>query len=338
MSVRVGINGLGRIGRTLLRLASNRTDLEIVALNDVADPGTLAHLVRHDSVSGRWDVPVEADGRFLRIRGKKIRCTPHTVPSEIPWGEAGVEVVVEATGLFRERRGAEGHLSSGARRVIISAPSPDADLTVVIGVNQGDFDPARHRILSNASCTTNCLAPILMLVDRKLGVEAAALSTIHCYTNDQHLLDAPHRDLRRGRAAALSMIPTTTSASLALARIFPHLAGRISCGAVRVPTAQVSAVEMVMMLGRDTEMETVRTMFRDAEKGDLKGILGYTEEELVSIDYRGDSRSAVVDGALLALPSPRLLKIFAWYDNETGYTHRLVDLILQVSGAHGGKP
>jgi len=338
LSVRVGINGLGRIGRTLLRLASDHPGLEIVALNDVADPRILAHLVRHDSISGRWDVPVEADAGSIRIRGKGIPCTPHPLPGEVPWGEAGVEVVVEATGRFRERRDAEGHLSSGARRVIISAPSPDADLTVVVGVNQRDFDPARHRILSNASCTTNCLAPILMLVDRRLGVEAACLSTIHCYTNDQPLLDAPHRDLRRARAAGLSMIPTTTSASQALTRIFPHLAGRISCQAVRVPTAQVSAVEMVLMLGRDAELGTVREMFRDAEEGDLKGILGYTEEEMVSIDYRGDSRSAVVDGALLALPSPRLLKVFAWYDNETGYTHRLVDLILQVSGANGGKP
>ena len=338
MSVRVGINGLGRIGRTLFRLAWDRSDLEIVAINDVAEPRILAHLIHYDSIQGRWDVPLEADGGSIRVRGKSIPCTSCPAPGQIPWGDTGVEVVVEATGLFRQRQGASGHLGSGVRRVIISAPSPDADLTVVVGVNHRDFDPARHQVLSNASCTTNCFAPILMLVDRELGVEAASLSTIHCYTNDQPLIDAPHRDLRRARAAGLSMIPTTTSATLALGRLFPRLAGKISCQAVRVPTAQVSAVEMVMMLRRDAKLDAVREIFRAAEAGDLKGILGYTEDETVSIDYRGDPRSAVVDGPLLALPAPRLLKVFAWYDNETGYTHRLADLILQVSGANGGKP
>ena len=338
MPVRVGINGLGRIGRTLFRLATVRPDLEIVAVNDVAPPGTLAHLLQYDSLAGRWNVPVVADGNSLSVRGRRIPCSSSREPAGVPWMGTGAEVVVEATGLFRNRKEAEGHLGPEVGRVIISAPSPDADLTLVMGVNHQDYDPSRHRILSNASCTTHCLAPILMLVDRNLGVEAASLSTVHCYTNDQPLVDAPHRDLRRARAAGISMIPTTTSASGALGKIFPALEGKLSCLAIRVPTSQVSAVEMVMMLRRDANLEALREMFRAAERGPLAGILGYTDEELVSIDYRGDSRSAVVDGSLLALPSPRLLKVFAWYDNEAGYTHRLVDLILHLSECQGGKP
>jgi glyceraldehyde 3-phosphate dehydrogenase (phosphorylating) len=337
LSVRVGINGLGRIGRTLFRLIWNRRDMEVAAVNDLAPPRTLAHLLRNDSGSGRWGVPVEGGDGSLRLGGRVIPCSSYRLPPEIPWEKAGVELVVEATGLFRERLSAEGHLGRGVQRVVISAPSPDADLTVVVGVNHRDFEPSRHFIVSNASCTTNCFAPILMLVHRELGVEAATLSTIHCYTNDQFLVDAPHRDLRRARAAGLSMIPTSTSASQALEKVLPALAGRMTCLAIRVPAAQVSAVEMVLMLGRDALAGAVREMFIAAEKGPLAGILGYTEEELVSMDYRGDSRSAVVDGPLLALPCPRLLKVFGWYDNETGYSHRLVDLILHLSGAPGGK-
>jgi glyceraldehyde 3-phosphate dehydrogenase (phosphorylating) len=338
LSVRVGINGLGRIGRSFLRLACRHPGLEVVAVNDLAAPRSLAHLLRFDSVAGKWDVAVEAGDATLRIQGHEIPCTSFRLPSEIPWRGAEVDVVVEATGLFRDRRGSEGHLQPGVSQVIISAPSPDPDLTVVMGVNHRDFDPARHRILSNASCTTNCMAPILMLADEKLGIEAASLSTIHCYTNDQFLVDAPHRDLRRARAAGLSMIPTTTSATLALGQIFPRLEGRISCLAVRVPAPQVSAVDMVMTLKRSTVKGEVREIFRAAAGGRLSGILGYTEEELVSMDYRGDSRSAVVDGPLLALPSPRLLRVFAWYDNETGYSNRLVDLIHHLSAVQGGMP
>ncbi len=338
MSVRVGINGLGRIGRALFRLAWVRPDVEIVAVNDVAPPSALAHLLEHDSVFGRWEVPVESVGGTLQAGGKVIPCSSCRLPGEIPWEAAGAEIVVEATGLFRERCQAEGHLSGGVRRVIVSAPSPGADLTVVMGVNHAQFDPGRHRILSNASCTTNCLAPILMLIDREFGVEGASLSTIHCYTNDQPLADAPHRDLRRARAAGLSMIPTSTSASQALGELFPSLRGRICCQAVRVPAAQVSAVEMVMMLAREAELEEVRGLLLSAARKELSGILGYTTEELVSSDYRGESRSAVVDGSLLALPSPRLLRVFAWYDNELGYTHRLVDLILHLSADQGGHP
>jgi glyceraldehyde 3-phosphate dehydrogenase len=335
LPARVGINGLGRIGRCLVRLACERPDLDVVAVNDVASPQTLAHLLRHDSTGGAWRLPVEAGDGWLSIQGKRIPCTASRHPAEVPWREAGAEVVVEATGLFRDRRGAAGHLAAGAQRVIISAPSPDADFTAVVGVNHYDYDPKLHRVLSNASCTTNCIAPILMLIEKDPGIEAASLSTIHCYTNDQPLMDAPHRDLRRARAAGLSMIPTTTSAELALGKIFPNLAGKITCLAVRVPTAQVSAVDLAILLARDADLKAVRETFRAAARGPLASLFGYAEEELVSIDYRGDSRSAVVDGPLLAMPSSRLLRVFAWYDNEVGYTHRLADLILHLSRVAG---
>lgn len=335
MPARVGINGLGRIGRCLVRVACERPDIEVVAVNDVASPQTLAHLLRHDSTGGAWRLPVEAGDGWLSIEGNRIPCTASRHPAEIPWKEAGAEVVVEATGLFRDRRGAAAHLAAGAQRVIISAPSPDADFTAVVGVNHRDYDPQVHRVLSNASCTTNCIAPILMLLENDPGIEAASLSTIHCYTNDQPLMDAPHRDLRRARSAGLSMIPTTTSAEPALGKIFPKLAGKITCLAVRVPTAQVSAVDLAILLGRDSDLETVRETFRAAAGGPLASLFGYAEEELVSIDYRGDSRSAIVDGPLLAMPSSRLLRVFAWYDNEVGYTHRLADLILHLSRAEG---
>ncbi len=335
MPVRIGINGLGRIGRCLFRLAFGRQDIEIAAVNDLAGAQTLAHLLRHDSIWGKWSEPIGSEGSFLVGRDRRIPCTSWQSPAEIPWDRAGVRIVVEATGRFRERRGAEGHLRSGAERVIISAPSPDADLTTVVGVNHRHFDPDRHRILSNASCTTNGLAPILMLLDRELGIEAGTMTTVHCYTNDQPLVDAPHGDLRRARAAALSMIPTTTSATAALGEVLPRLAGKVTCLAVRVPTPSVSALDLTVALERSTRLEAVRDLFRSADQGPLSGILGYTDEELVSTDYRGDSRSAVIDGPLLALPSNRLLKVFAWYDNESGYTHRLLDLIRHVSEATG---
>jgi len=335
VSLRVGINGMGRIGRAFFRLAWGREGIEIGAVNDLAEARTLAHLVLHDSLSGEWEIPLEARGSSLVVAGQEIPCTSRRSPAEIPWGGSGVELVVEATGLFRERRDAEGHLRSGARTVIISAPSPDADLTAVMGVNQDAYDPANHRVISNASCTTHCMAPLLMLLDRELGVEACSMTTVHCYTNDQPLMDTPHRDLRRARAAGMSMIPTTTSASQAIRAVLPALAGKLTCLAVRVPTPSVSAVDLVTALTREADLEEVHHLFREAARGSLSGILGYSEEELVSIDYRGDSRSAVVDGPLLALPSSRLLKVFAWYDNESGYTQRLLDLVLHVAGAIG---
>jgi len=327
VSVRIGINGLGRIGRAFFRLAWNDEGVEIASVNDLADTRTLAHLLRHDSLSRVWPTPVEAREGFLVVGGRPIPCTSSRSPIEIPWRDAGVQVVMEATGSFRGGRSAEGHLLSGAERVIVSAPAPAADLTVVMGVNHESYDPHRHRLLSNASCTTNCMAPILMLLDRQLGIESGAMTTIHCYTNDQRLTDAPHRDLRRARAAGLSMIPTSTSASETIPAVLPDLAGKITCLAVRVPTPNVSVVDFTITLRRGTTPEEVRDLFRSASRGPLSGILGYSEEELVSIDFLGDAHSAVVDGPLLALPAPRLLKVFAWYDNESGYTHRLLDLV-----------
>jgi glyceraldehyde 3-phosphate dehydrogenase len=336
LSVRIGINGLGRIGRTLFRLGWESEDFTIAAVNDLAEPRILAHLLRHDSIAGTWRVPVQGGDGSLLVGGRSIPCTSWKSPAEVPWKAAGVDLVVEATGWFRTRRTAEGHLKAGAGRVVISAPSPDADLTTVVGVNHRLFDPARHRILSNASCTANCVAPLLHLLDRAFGVECGTMTTVHCFTNDQFLVDAPHADLRRARSAPMSIIPTTTSAAQALDRVLPGLAGRIACLAVRVPTSNVSAVDLTVQLRRDAGLPEVRELFRQSAEGELAGIVGYEEDELVSVDYRGDSRSAVVDATLLALPSPRLLRVFAWYDNETGYTHRLMDLIRHLAGTGEG--
>jgi len=336
LSVRIGINGLGRIGRSLFRLAWKSTDVEVGAINDVAPPRTLAHLLRHDSVAGPWNVEVEPREAELIVAGRSIPCWGRQTPADIPWSEHGVEMVIEATGRFQKRSAAQDHLRTGVRSVIISSPAEDADFTVGWGVNQRLADPARHRVISNASCTTQCAAPLLLLADRAWGVEACSMTTIHCYTNDQPLMDAPHRDLRRSRAAGMSMIPTTTSASLALERIFPELAGRMACLAVRVPTPFVSAVELVLALKREANLAEARALFQSAGEGPLAGVVGYTEAELVSVDYRGDSRSAVVDGGLLALASPRVLRVFAWYDNESGYTHRLLDLVRHLASGGGG--
>ena len=335
MSARIGINGLGRIGRSLFRLAWGSPDIEVAAVNDVAPPRILAHLLQHDSVSGAWLHPAEGKEAELIVDGRFVPCSSLQTPDQIPWAAWGVDIVVEATGKFRDRAAA-GHLLSGARSVIISAPSSDADFTVGWGVNQARIDPARHRVLSNASCTTQCAAPLLLLADRAWGVEACSMTTVHCYTNDQPLMDAPHRDLRRSRAAGMSMIPTSTSASQALEDIFPELARKICCFAIRVPTPFVSALDLVVSLKREADLKGARDLFRSAESGPLAGIVGYTEEELVSVDYRGDSRSAVVDGTLLALPSAHLLRIFAWYDNESGYTHRLAELIRHLAESAGG--
>jgi glyceraldehyde 3-phosphate dehydrogenase (phosphorylating) len=335
LSVRIGINGLGRIGRCLFRQAWSSSQVEVAAINDVAPARTLAHLLRHDSVAGSWDVQVESSEAELVVSGRSIPCWDRPSPEDIPWPEQGVEMVIEATGRFQSRAAASGHLRGSVRNVIISSPSLDADFTVGWGVNHQLVDPSRHRVISNASCTTQCVAPLLLLVNRTWGIDACSMSTIHCYTNDQPLMDAPHRDLRRSRAAGMSMIPTTTSASMALEKIFPELAGKISCLAIRVPTPFVSAADLVVSLKRDGDLESARDLFRTAGEGPLSGVVGYTEEELVSVDYRGETCSAVVDGSLLALPSPRLLRLFAWYDNESGYTHRLLDLIRHLAAGPG---
>ncbi len=336
MAIRIGINGLGRIGRGFLRLALLHDDLQVVAVNDLAEPGILAHLLRHDSLFGRLDLEVRAEGEAIRAGDRSIRCSRIRVPSEIPWGEARVDVVLESTGLFKARSAASGHLSAGARRVIITSPSADADLTVCYGVNHAEYDPERHRVVSNASCTTNGLAVVLSVIDQAFGVERAAMTTVHCYTNDQVLVDAPHRDPRRARAAGLSMIPTSTTAGDAVTRVMPALAGRLRCRAIRVPTAAVSLLDLTVLLRRPATLPAVRAALREAAETRLRGILGYSEDELVSIDHLGDPRSAIIDGPLLALDGGTFLKVFAWYDNESGYVHRLADLMRHLARRDAG--
>ena len=331
MSIRIGINGLGRIGRGFLRLALGQDDLEVVAVNDLAAPPILAHLVRHDSIFGRLAVEVRHAEGGIVAAGRTIRCTSSPRPSEIDWKDA--DVVIEATGRFTSRAAAAGHLKGGARRVVISSPSADADLTVCYGVNHASYDPKQHRVVSNASCTTNAMAVVLLVAEQAFGVERAAMTTVHCYTNSQVLVDAPHDDPRRARAAGLSMIPTSTSAALAIGRVMPRLAGKVRCLAVRVPASAVSLVDLTMTLSRPTTVEGASAVFRGSADGPLRGILGYSEEELVSIDYLGDSRSAVVDGQLLAVDGGTFLKVLAWYDNERGYVQRLADLVRHMSRA-----
>jgi glyceraldehyde 3-phosphate dehydrogenase (phosphorylating) len=338
---RIGINGLGRIGRGFLRLALDRADVEVVAINDLAEPQVLANLLRHDSLFGRAGAAIDAEGGAIRAgAGGPIRCTRVPRPSEIPWGDAGVDLVIESTGAFASRAAAAGHLvSPGGRRVLITAPSPDADLTVCFGVNHQLYDPDRHRVLSSASCTTNGMAVVLSVVDEAFGIDRVAMTTVHCYTNNQMLMDAPHRDPRRARAAGISMIPTSTSAAAAIVQVLPALAGKVQALAVRVPVAAVSLLDFTVQLRRPATIEAARAVFRRAAEGRLEGILGYEQEELVSIDFLGDSRSAVIDAPLLSVEGDRLLKVYAWYDNERGYVGRLLDLIRHMGrGAASGGP
>ncbi|HET8946550.1 MAG TPA: type I glyceraldehyde-3-phosphate dehydrogenase [Candidatus Polarisedimenticolia bacterium] len=335
--MRIGINGLGRIGRGFLRRTLGDPGIEVAAVNDVAAPPILAHLLRHDSLYGRLDAEVEAREGVLRIAGRDIPCTGESEPGAIPWQRAGVDLVLECTGRFAARAQAAGHLRGGARRVVVSAPSPDADLTVCVGVNDAAFDPERHAVVSNASCTTNAVAVLLDVALRAFGVERAAMTTIHCVTNNQALVDAPHADLRRARGALPSMIPTTTSAAQAVIEVLPDLRGRLHALAVRVPVTGVSLIDLTVGLARDASLDEARAAFRDAARGRLAGILGYCDEPLVSADFLGDRHSAVVDGPLLALEGDRWLKLFAWYDNECGYVERLADLVRRMArkGARG---
>ncbi len=336
MALRIGVNGLGRIGRGFLRLSLAQEDVRVVAVNDLAEPASLAHLIRHDSLFGRLDREVRAEGETLVADGRGIRCSRSPAPAEIPWRDAGAEIVLEATGAFTRRAAAAGHLEAGARRAIISSPSPDADLTVCYGINHERFDPGSHRVISNASCTTNGMAAVLAVAEEAFGVERAAMTTVHCVTNGQVLMDAPHRDLRRARAASLSMIPTTTSAADAIGRVLPSLAGRVHALAVRVPTAAVSLLDFTLALRRPATLAQARAAFREAAEGRLRGILGWSEEELVSIDFLGDTRSAVIDAPLLAVEGGTFLKVYAWYDNERGYVQRLLDLIRHIGRREGG--
>ena len=328
MALRVAINGFGRIGRNVLRCAkqSGRSDMDFVAVNDLTDAATLAHLLKYDSVHRRYPGTVSASQGALIVDGDEIRVCSEKDPAKLPWRDLGVDIVIESTGHFSDRATAAKHLEAGARKVIITAPAKKEDITIVLGVNEGRYDPAKHDVISNASCTTNCLAPVVKVLSDTFGVRHALMTTIHSYTNDQRILDLPHSDLRRARAAALSMIPTTTGAAKATGLVLPEVAGRIDGLAIRVPTADVSVVDLVAEVERDTTVEEVNAAMRAAADGPMRGILGVSDEPLVSVDYTGDPRSSVVDALSTAVMNGRMVKVLSWYDNEWGYSSRVVDL------------
>ena len=332
MPIRVAINGFGRIGRNVLRSAkqSGATDIDFVAVNDLTDNDMLAHLLKYDSVHGRYrgDVAVSAEG--LTVDGDELKVFAERDPANLPWRELGIDVVVESTGFFRSRDQAAKHLEAGAKKVIISAPGKNEDITVVLGVNQEAYDPDAHHVISNASCTTNCLAPVVKVLLDSFGFERGLMTTVHAYTNDQALLDVPHADKRRARAAALSMIPTTTGAAKATSLVIPEVEGKIDGMAIRVPTPDVSVVDLVAELGTDTTAEAVNEAFRAAADGPLAGILAVSDEPLVSIDFTGNRNSSIVDAESTSVIAGRMVKVLSWYDNEWGYSERIVDLVSYV--------
>ncbi len=333
MAVRVGINGFGRIGRLVLRAAKRlgAEGIDFVAVNDLTDSRTLAHLLRYDSVHGPYEGDVRVTDEGLEVDGDRIRVFSERDPSKLPWGELGVDVVVESTGRFRDREGASKHLEGGARKVIITAPAKGEDITIVLGVNEDRYDPGVHHIISNASCTTNCLAPVVKVVMDRFGFRRGLMTTIHSYTNDQVMLDMPHKDLRRARAGAMSMIPTTTGAAKATGLVLPEVQGRLDGMAIRVPTPDVSLVDLTCEVDADTTAEEVNEAFRTAAEGPLAGILAFSEEPLVSVDYTGNPASSIVDGPSTAVLGGRMLKVLSWYDNEWGYSCRVVDLVRFVA-------
>jgi len=332
MSIKVGINGFGRIGRNVFRASFQNPEIEIAAVNDLTDSKTLSHLLKYDSVLGALEADVRAEENAIMVDDKKIEVFSEKNPADLPWKELGVSVVIEATGLFRKRNDAMKHIESGgARKVIISAPATEPDVTLVLGVNEDVFDPEKHHIISNASCTTNCLAPPAKVLHDTFGIDKAFMTTIHSYTNDQSLLDFPHKDLRRARAAAVSQIPTTTGAAKAVGLVIPDLKGRIDGMAVRVPTPNVSLVDLVALLKRDASAEEVNGAFSEAADGKLKGILQYSEKPLVSVDFMANPHSSIVDAEYTKITQGNLVKVLAWYDNEWGYSCRLSDLITFVT-------
>ncbi|MEA4988535.1 MAG: type I glyceraldehyde-3-phosphate dehydrogenase [Anaerovorax sp.] len=331
MKTKVGINGFGRIGRNAFKIAQDKeVDYEIVAINDLTTPSTLAHLLKYDSCFGKFHGTVEATENSMIVNGKEIKVYAEKDPGNIPWKELGVDVVLEATGIFTKRAGAEKHIKAGAKKVVISAPATDEDITVVMGVNEETYDPDEHHIISNASCTTNCLAPFAKVIDKEFEIKKGLMTTVHSYTNDQRILDLPHRDLRRSRAACLSMIPTTTGAARAVSLVLPQLAGKLNGMALRVPTPAVSVVDIVLELGRSTDVKEVNAVLKRAAENELKGILGFCEESLVSIDFKQDDRSSIIDSQATMMLGDNMVKILAWYDNEWGYSNRVVDLIQYV--------
>lgn len=328
MKVKVGINGFGRIGRQVLKaiLEEYPETLRVVAINDLFDVNTNAHLFKYDSNYGRFPGTVEVEGEVLIINGHQVKSFAQRDPSQLPWGDLGVEIVVESTGVFRSGPQAAMHLQAGAKKVIITAPAKEEDITVVLGVNEGMYDPAKHHIISNASCTTNCLAPAAKVVHDEFGIIKGLMTTVHAYTNDQKILDLAHKDLRRARAAALNIIPTTTGAAKALALVIPELAGKFDGYALRVPTPTVSVVDFVAEIERETTTEELLGAFKAASKGPMQGVLGYSEESLVSMDYKGDPRSCIIDVQFTRALGGNMVKVIAWYDNEWAYSVRVADL------------
>ncbi|CAB3391722.1 MULTISPECIES: glyceraldehyde-3-phosphate dehydrogenase [Kyrpidia] len=334
MAIRVGINGFGRIGRMVLRAALRFSDVDIVAVNATADAATLAHLVKYDSVHGLFRGDVEAGDGCLWVNGREIRLLSDRDPLQLPWGDLGVDIVIEATGKFRDRDGASKHLQQGAKKVVITAPGKNEDVTIVMGVNEDVYDPSRHHILSAASCTTNCLAPVAKVIHDRFGIVQGMMTTVHAYTNDQRNLDNPHKDLRRARACGQSIIPTTTGAAKTVGKVLPELAGKLDGISLRVPTPDVSIVDLVATLEEPATVEEVNRALREASLGQMRGVLDYTEEPLVSIDFVGRSASAIVDGLSTMQVGDRMIKVMAWYDNEWGYSCRVVDLVRYI-GRHG---
>ena len=327
MAVKVGINGFGRIGRNIMRAALGKKDFDFVAVNDLTNAATLAHLLKYDSVLGNLKAKVEVQGDGIAVDGDQFKVLSMKDPAQLPWKDLGVDVVFESTGLFTDRDAAAKHIAAGAKRVVITAPAKKPDITVVMGVNHDKYDPAKHQIISNASCTTNCLAPVAKVLHEKFGIKKGWMSTIHAYTNDQQLLDLPHKDLRRARAAALSIIPTTTGAATAVGEVLPELKGRLDGIAMRVPVPNVSVVDLAVLVDKKTTSEEVNAAFREAADGSLKGILQYVTEPLVSIDFRGNPYSSILDADYTKVMEGDFVKILSWYDNEWGYSNRCVDLL-----------
>lgn len=333
MALKYAINGFGRIGRLVLRIAGASGDFELVAINDLTDARTLAHLLRYDSVHGRYQGEVQSDADSITVNGKRVRIFSEKDPAGLPWGDLGVDVVIEATGVFRDRAGASKHLTAGARKVMISSPAKDPDVTIVMGVNDGAYDSSKHNIISTASCTTNCAAPMVKVLLDNFGIERGIMTTVHAYTNDQKILDLPHKDLRRARAAAVSMIPTTTGAAKAITTVIPELKGKLDGMAIRVPTADVSLVDFVIELSKSATEEQVNAAFKKAAaEAPLKGYLAYTEEPLVSVDFTGDRHSCTFDAPLTKVMNGTMVKVLGWYDNEAGYAARMVDMMKLVAG------
>ncbi|HBL67211.1 MAG TPA: type I glyceraldehyde-3-phosphate dehydrogenase, partial [Firmicutes bacterium] len=332
MTVKVAINGFGRIGRNVLRAGISNPDIEFVAINDLADANTLAHLLKYDSVHGPLNAEVRVDGNFIVINENQIiKIYAEKDPAALPWEEMGVQIVVESTGRFTKRADAAKHLEAGAEKVIISAPGKEEDITIVMGVNDKKYDPNKHHVVSNASCTTNCLAPVAKVIHDHFGIKKGFMTTVHSYTNDQKILDLPHKDLRRARAASMSIIPTTTGAAKAVGLVIPELKGKLNGFAMRVPTPNVSVVDLVAEVSKEVTVEEVNRALKEAAQGEMKGILGYSEEPLVSRDYNGNQNSSTVDSLLTMVMEGNMVKVVAWYDNEWGYSCRIIDLITYMA-------